>query len=82
MTREAQQRAKRFDFFRRLRISKDFQLVLCVDVWEGAGDYALELLEEEVAEEGAKRVFNRVFPEPLAIYRPRRSRQEPHRVLG
>ena len=77
VAREARQHAKRFQAFRGLRGSQDFQLVLCVDVWEGAGDYALRLLEEAVAEERAKKRFNMFFPEPLVIYRPRRSRQNP-----
>ena len=77
VAREAERHAKRFEFFRRLRRSQDFLLVLCVDVWEGAGDYALRSLEEAVAEERAKKRFNIFFPEPLVIYRPRRSRQNP-----
>ena len=74
---EVQQHAERFDIFRKLHICRDFQLVLCVEVWEGAGEYALRLLEEAVAEERAKKRFDRFSPEPLVIYRPRRSRQDP-----
>jgi len=74
---ELQQHAKQFEVFRSLRICRDFQLVLCVDVWEGAGDYALGFLEQAVAVERAKKTFDWIFPEPLVIYRPRRSRQNP-----
>jgi len=61
--------------------SRGFQLV-CVNVWEGMGDYAVRLLEEAVAAEKAKGGLNRISPEPLVIYRPRRFRQShvDHRI--
>jgi len=77
VTREARQHAKRFGVFRSMHRERDFQLVLCVDVWEGTGDYALGLLEEAVAVEKKRVGFNRVSPEPLVVFRPRNSRQDP-----
>lgn len=56
---------------------RNFQLVLCADVWDGAGDYAVRSLEQAVAVEKAKGGFNGALPEPLVIYRPRGSRQNP-----
>ena len=73
--REAQRHAARFAAFRLLQAFRHFQLVFCVDVWEGVGDYAARSLEEAVAAEKARGGFNWFSPEPLVLYRPRRARQ-------
>jgi len=74
-TMEASQHTLRFATLQNMHKARSFQLVLCVDVWEGVGDYAVRSLEEAVAAERAKGGFSWVSPEPLVIYKPRRSRQ-------
>ena len=63
--------------FRAIHEVRDFQLVLCVDVWDGVSEYTTLLLKRAVAAEKAKGGFNGVFPEPLVVYSPRGSRQDP-----
>ena len=53
---------------------RDFQLILCADIWDPVGEYAVRMLKEAVAEERAKGGFNVFLSEPLVIYRPWRSR--------
>ena len=49
-----------------------FRLVLCANVWGCVGEYPVRILEEAVAEEKAKKGFDKNFPEPLVIYNPQR----------
>jgi len=58
-----------FKVFREMRALRDFRLVLCLDVWDCAGEYAMRVLKQTVAWEEA--VY---FPvEALVIYSPRGS---------
>ena len=74
---EAMEHRNRFMMIRHIRTYRHFQLVLCADVWDGAGDYSVRSLEQAVAAEKARGGFSQNFPEPLVIHRPRGSRQNP-----
>jgi len=74
---EAKEHSIRFMTIRSIRYKRHFQLVLCADVWDGAGEFAVRSLEQAVAAEKERGGFDWVFPEPLVIYRPRGSRQNP-----
>ena len=71
---EASRHHRRFEVLRKAHKVRDFQLVLCADVWDPVGEYAVRMLKEAVAEERAKGGFNVFLSEPLVIYRPWRSR--------
>ena len=61
-----------FKVFRKMYAIRDFQLVLCVDVWDCVGEHAKGLLKEAVAVEKAKNGFDYLPLEPLVVYSPRR----------
>ena len=65
-----------FGVFREMHKTRNIRLVLCVDVWDRVGEHAVRVLEQAVAAEKARRGFGDVFPEPLVIYSPRRSRRD------
>jgi hypothetical protein len=70
-----------FRIFRTMQKIRDFQLVLCADVWDGVREYAVRRLRQAVAAGKTKRgIDNRLLPsispEPLVVYSPRGSRQE------
>lgn len=71
---EALRHYRRFGMYRALRKVRGFRLVLCADVWDGVGDYAVRMLKEAVAAEKARIGFDINFPEPLVSYSPRTSR--------
>jgi len=54
--------------------ARDFQLVLCAEAWDGAGEHMVEVLKQAVAVEKVKRRFGSAFLEPLVTYSPRGSR--------
>jgi len=72
---EASWHRGRFEVYRELHKVRNFQLVLCVDVWDCDGEYSLQRLKRYVANEKARGGFSR-SSEPLVDYRPRGSR--PH----
>ena len=49
--------------------------MLCVDVWDGVGEYSVRTLKQAVASEKESGGFDGIFQEPLVIYSPRRSRR-------
>ena len=65
-----------FGMFRQLREIRKFRLELCVDVWGGLGEYAIQQLRQAVAVEKVERGFDDIFPEPLLSYSPRRSHRQ------
>jgi hypothetical protein len=67
----------RLEMLREVHKVRDFRLVLCANVWGCVGEYPVRILEEDVAEEKAKKGFDKNFPEPLVIYDP----QEYQRVF-
>jgi len=68
---EASRHRELLKLFRRMHTVRNFQLVLCVDVWDGAREYAMELLKQAIAVEKAGKDFGYSPPEPLMIYHPR-----------
>ena len=73
---------RRFEAFRAMREVRDFQLVLCVDAWDGVGEYTTGVLKQAVAAERMKRGFDDTFPEPSVIHIPRGSRYQSMEVLN
>ena len=73
MAPEASRHHSRFGMYRAMHEVRDFRLVLCADVWDRVGDYAVRMLREAVATEETTRGFD-TFPKPLVVYSPRTSR--------
>lgn len=69
---EISARRRQFQVFREMREVRGFQLVLCVDVWDRVGEYAVQILKQDVAAEESEVGFDSHFPEPLLVYSPRR----------
>ena len=65
---EASRHDRRFGLFRTLHKVRDFRLVLCADVWNGAGEFSEQMLKKAVAAEKAERGFDGIFPEPLVTH--------------
>ena len=62
-----------FEVFRKLQKVREFQLVLCADVWGCTVVHAVRKLEQAVATERTGMGFDDFFREPLVIFRPRGS---------
>ena len=77
VTKGALWHSRRFEMLREMRKTRDFRLVLCVDVWGGVGEHAVKAVKQAVAAEKAERGFDGSFPEPLVFYSPRRSHPGP-----
>jgi len=71
-TEEASRHRRRFEVLRQVHEARDFRLVLCADVWDPIGEYAVQMLRQAVAEEKANEGFDTFFLEPLVIYNPLR----------
>jgi len=69
----ASQHRERFEVLREVHKVQEFRLVLCVRVWHRMGEYLVQMLEEAVAEEKAKRGFDNLLSEPLVVYDPQRT---------
>ncbi|KAF9642465.1 hypothetical protein BDM02DRAFT_3264464 [Thelephora ganbajun] len=74
--REDSRHHQRFKALRRVHRIREFELVLCADVWDGVGEYSVEKLKRAVAVEKARGTFDNIFQEPSVIYSPRESRIE------
>ena len=59
-----------FEAFRKMQKVRDFQLVLCADVWERVGEDVVRALKRAISAEKAKGEFNGPFSEPVLIYNP------------
>ena len=70
----------RLQAFREMYKVRDFELVLCVDVWHRLGEDAIRELNQAVAAEKAERGFGNLSSEPLVTYSPRRSLRVPCEV--
>ena len=70
---EVTRHRQRFEVFHRMHRVRDFQLVLCVDVWDRVGEYSVRALKRAVADEKARGGFSKPFSEPLVVYHPRGS---------
>jgi hypothetical protein len=75
MIEEGARHEGRFRLFRAMHRARDFQLVLCADVWDGLGEHSMRILKAAVAEQ-MSRSDGSVYPEPLVVYSPRGSRQQ------
>ena len=71
--KEASHHRKRFEVFHKMHKVRDFQLVLCADVWDRVGEYSVRMLRRVVADEKARGGFGQPLSEPLVTYRPRGS---------
>jgi hypothetical protein len=60
--------------FQRVQKVRGFQLVLCVDVWDGVGKHCMQMMNRVVAAEKGRWWFGKISPEPLVVYSPRGSR--------
>ena len=67
---------KRFEVLCKAREVRDFQLVLHARVWGYVGERLVRMLEEAVAEEGAKKGFRGFSSGPLVTYNPQRTRDD------
>ena len=76
IAKEASWHKQLFKAFRPMHKVRDFQLVLCADVWDGVRGYTVQTLKQAVAAEEAERGFDGMSPEPLVICSPRGSCQE------
>ena len=70
---EASNFDRRFRTFQVMHKVRDFQLVLCVEAWDGVGEYTMGVLKKAVAAGKEKRRFDDTFLEPLVIYSPQGS---------
>lgn len=59
-----------FEVFRKGQLARDFQLVLCAEVWGDMMSLALRNLKKVVAVEKANKGFNDFSSEPLVIGNP------------
>ena len=76
MVEDALWHRRRFDVFREMRKVRDFQLVLCADVWDRIGWFSVRVLEDAVAAEKARGGLDRFFSEPMVVFSPRASSPE------
>ena len=73
---DASRHGARFEVLRKMHRMRDFRLVLCADVWDRVREDSVRMLKEAVAAEKAKGGVDNIFPEPMVVYSPRRSRPE------
>ena len=65
---EASRHRRLFEAFQEMyKVRRDFQLVLCAEVWDYVGKYAVRVLEQAVATENAEA---RLDYEPLVVRSP------------
>lgn len=58
-----------FEVFRETHAVRNFRLVLCAEVWDCVGEYAVQVLKRAVAVENAAKVLDYLSSEPLIIHR-------------
>ena len=68
---EASEHRRRFELLREVHGVRNFGLVLCANVWDPVGEYAVRRLKEAVAAAKAEKVFDRHFPAPWVTCNPR-----------
>jgi len=71
--KEALRHRELFGVLREMYGLLDFRLVLCAEVWDCVGEYAMRVLKQAVAAEKAGRRLDYLPSEPSAIYSPRGS---------
>ena len=67
---EALRHHRQFKVFCEAQKVRDFQFVLCADVWSRLEEYTMRVLREAVAAEKAKGLFDDFSSEPIVIHRP------------
>ena len=72
--REASWHRGQFEVFRQMYEVRDFQLMLCADVWDRIGEYAVGVLKRAIAAEKVAKRLDYLPSEPLVVYSPRGSR--------
>ena len=70
-TEEILRHHKQFQVFRKVQKVRDFQLVLCADVWHRVGEYSMRVLKRAVEREKAKGVFDGFSSKPVVVHSPR-----------
>jgi hypothetical protein len=68
------QHHRRFEAFREAHKVRNFQLVLCANVWGRVGGQEVQVLENIVAGEKSRTGFDGFSSDPLVIYNPERGR--------
>jgi hypothetical protein len=68
---EALEHRRRFGTLREVHEVRDFELVLCVNVWAPVEEYTTRRLKEAVAVAEAEKVFDQHFPAPQVTCNPR-----------
>lgn len=61
---------KHFELLHEIHQVRDFCPVLCANVWDPVGEYAVQVLKEAVAVGRANGWLDGSFPEPLVTYNP------------
>jgi hypothetical protein len=70
---EALWHQRRFEVLREMYAVRQFRLVLCVEVWDLVGEYAMRALKRAIAVEKAANRFDYLPSEPMVVYIPRGS---------
>ena len=70
-TEETLRHHQQFQVFRKVQKVRDFQLVLCADVWHRVGEYSMQVLKRAVEREKAKGVFDGFSSKPVVVHSPR-----------
>ena len=68
---EASRHHRQFSIVRDVCEVRDFQLVLCADVWDRVGEYTVRVLKKAVAVEKAIGMFNGFSSNPIVTHTPR-----------
>ena len=68
---EASWHRQMFEVFRGMHAVRDFQLVLCADVWDPVGEYTIEALKQAIVAEAAANRLDYLPSKPLVVYSPR-----------
>jgi len=71
--REASWHRGQFEAFRQIHEVRNFQLMLCADVWDRVGEYVVGVLKRAIAAEKAAKRLDYLPSEPSVIYSPRGS---------
>ena len=62
---EASRHHKRFELLHEVHKVRDFQLVLCAEVWGPIGEYSVRMLRQAIADEKVKKGFDDFSSDPL-----------------
>jgi hypothetical protein len=71
--KEASWHHRRFEVLREMYAVRQFRLVLCIEVWDRVGEYAMGALKRAVAAEKVANRLDYLPSEPMIVYRPQGS---------